>query len=94
MSVTQSGGAGKVLYPLYAVRLWRMGKQLVFPLYVSVLEALGARHGDLVLVRVHLPYVTFRIANPDLTMPIPRFSPEQLPPSYKELLEELAKAVL
>lgn len=93
MSVSQRGGAGHTLYPLYANRLWRMGKQLVFPLYTSVIEALGARAGDLVLIRVHLPYVTFRIANPDLTMPVPRFNGEELPPSYRELLQIIAESI-
>lgn len=87
-------GPSTELHALYACRLWAQGKQLIFPLYNAIVTALQAKAGDLILVRVHLPYVTFRIANPDLTMPIPRFSPEQLPPSYKELLEELAKAVL
>jgi hypothetical protein len=79
------------LHPLYAARLWRMGKSLVFPLYEAVITALGAKPGDLVLVRVHLPYVTFRIAHPDLTMPIPRFTPGELPPSYAELLKDIAE---
>lgn len=69
-----------------------MGKQLVFPLYTSIIEHLGAHAGDLLLVRVHLPYVTFRIANPDLAMPIPQFDECDLPPSYRELLLELLKS--
>jgi len=87
-------GPYKGLHPLYACRLWRQGKQLVFPLYDAIIAALGAKAGDLLLVRVHLPYVTFRIANPDLSMPVPRFTPDELPPSYAEMLQEVAKAVL
>lgn len=70
-----------------------MGKQLVFPLYTSVVAALDARPGDLVLIRVHLPFVTFRIANPDLTMPVPRFNHDELPPSYRELLQYIAESI-
>ena len=57
------------------------------------MQALDAHPGDLVLVRIHLPYVTFRIANPDLTLPVPRFTPAELPPSYAELMRELGAAV-
>ncbi len=78
------------VYPLFAARIWRMGKSVVFPLAQMLMQALEAHPGDLVLVRVHLPYVTFRIANPDLTLPVPRFRPEELPPSYAELMKELA----
>lgn len=93
MSLSAEPGPYKGLHALYACRLWRMGKQLVFPLYTSVIEALGARPGDLVLIRVHLPFVTFRIANPDLTLPAPRFTGEDLPPSYRELLQILAESI-
>lgn len=90
--IERSGPFGG-LHALYAMRLWRMGKQLVFPLYSSIIAAMGARAGDLILVRVHLPFVTFRIANPDLTMPVPRFNHDELPPSYRELLEYIARSI-
>ena len=93
MSVSEPARPRDALHALYACRLWTMGKQLVFPLYTAIIRELGARSGDLVLVRVHLPFVTFRIANPDLTMRIPRFEADDLPPTYKELLLELHKAV-
>lgn len=92
MTVSDTATPRQALHPLYACRLWRMGKQLVFPLYTSIIEHLQAHAGDLVLVRVHLPYVTFRIAVPDITMPIPRFEECDLPPSYRELLLELLKS--
>ena len=93
MSLTRNGGAGETLHPLYACRLWRAGRQLVFPLYTAVIDAIGARPGDLVLVRIHLPFVTFRIANPELSIPVPRFERFELPPTYREILEEIAKAM-
>jgi len=91
--VTVSGNQRREaeLHPLYAARLWRMGKSLVFPLYEAVIAALDCKPGDLVLVRVHLPYITFRIAHPDLAMPIPRFTASELPPSYAELLKDIAE---
>jgi hypothetical protein len=81
------------LYPLFAARIWRMGASVVFPLAKMLMQALDAKPGDLVLVRVHLPYVTFRIANPDLSLPVPQFRPEELPPSYPQLLREIATAI-
>lgn len=92
-NLSHPGGAGKVLHPLYAVRLWRMSSQLVFPLYMAVVDALQAKPGDLVLVRVHLPYVTFRIANPELSLPVPQFQPWELPPTYRDLIAEILKAI-
>lgn len=91
MSDTQYGGAGKTLWPLYAARLYLHGQQLIFPLYRSIVSTLEAKPGDLVLVRVHLPYVTFRIAHASLAMPIEHFDREQLPPDYKELLAEIGR---
>lgn len=93
MTVAQHPGPFHGLHALYACRLWSHGKQLMFPLYTSIIAALGAKAGDLVLVRVHLPFVTFRIANPDLTMPVPRFNHDELPPDYRELLLTIAEAI-
>jgi hypothetical protein len=93
VSLTRNGGAGEKLYPLFACRLYSHGRQLVFPLYTMLVQALSAKHGDLVLVRVHLPFVTFRIANPELSIPVPHFDHDQLPPTYREVLEEIAKAI-
>lgn len=93
MSDSRQGGPFAGLHALYACRLWKHGAQLMFPLYSSIVAALTAKPGDLVLVRVHLPFVTFRIANPDLSMPIPRFNHEELPPSYRELLQILAESI-
>lgn len=93
MSTTQHGGVSSSVHPLYAARLWAHGKQLIFPIYTAIIDALQARPGDLVLVRVHLPFVTFRIANPDLTMPVPRFNHDELPPSYRELLQIIAESI-
>lgn len=72
----------KELHPLYAARIWQMGKSVVFPLYAAVMEAIGAKAGDLVLVRVHPPYVTFRVANPKGAVPTEGFDPAELPPLW------------
>lgn len=92
VSLLRAGGAGSTLHPLYAVRLWAAGAQLVFPLYTAVIDALQCKRGDLVLVRLHLPYCTFRVANPDLTLPVPRFADHELPPTYRDALREILAA--
>ena len=63
-----------VAHPLYAVRLWRTGKSVVFPIYSAVLKALHADVGDLLLVRVHPPYITLRVARPESLMPVEQFT--------------------
>lgn len=67
---------------LFAGRIWRMGKSVVFPLPKLLMNALGARPNDLVMCRVHPPYVTFRVANPDTIIPVEQFGSEELPPSW------------
>lgn len=71
----------QTVHPLYSARIWKMGNSIVFPLYKAVMEALGAKVGDLLLVRVHLPYVTFRLAVPDRILPTDNFEPAELPPT-------------
>jgi hypothetical protein len=70
--------------PLYLVKIWRMGSSVVFPLYKALLAALHATPDDLLLVRVHPPYVTFRVAHPEQVMPIEHFTQEELPPSWPQ----------
>ncbi len=72
--------------PLYVVKIWRMGSSVVFPLYKALLAALHASPDDLLLVRVHPPYVTFRVAHPDQVMPVDRFGPDELPPDWPKKL--------
>ncbi len=66
--------------PLYVVKIWRMGHSVVFPLYKLLLEAIHAAPDDLLLVRVHPPYVTFKVAHPEQMIPTERFTYEELPP--------------
>jgi hypothetical protein len=68
--------------PLYLVKIWRSGSSVVFPLYKALLASLHATPDDLLLVRVHPPYVTFRIAHPEQIMPVERFTEEDLPPAW------------
>lgn len=78
---------------MYAARIYAHGRQLAFPLYRAIVTALEAHEGDLVLVRVHLPYVTFCVANSFQAQALEGFTKDQLPPSHSEVLRELAKAV-
>lgn len=73
------------VWPLYAARIWSMGKSSVFPVCRELMAALNASEGDLVLVRVHLPYVTFRLAVTDRSIPVDSFTPAELPPEPEAL---------
>lgn len=69
-------------YPLYTLPLWGWGHSVVFPMYKAVLQAIGARPGDMLIARVHPPYLTIRVAHPERIIPIDTFGPEVLPPSW------------
>jgi hypothetical protein len=79
----------KKVYPLYAARLWRMGKSVVFPLYATVCEALRARPEDLMLVWVHPPFITLRLADLGSTKPIDHFTQDELVASWRQVAEKL-----
>jgi hypothetical protein len=49
-----------------------MGKSVVFPLYKDVMNAIGAEPGSLILVKVHPPYVSFRVVRPGEDIPVYR----------------------
>ena len=73
---------GRKLYPLYTVMTWKLGNGVVFPLYRVVRQALGMHTGNLLIARVHVPYLTIRVAQPERIIPIDDFGPEVLPPSW------------
>ena len=75
--------------PLYLVKIWKMGSSVVFPLYRRLLKELHASPDDLLLIRVHPPYVTFRIAHPEQVMPVERFEEGDLPPSWPKKVESV-----
>jgi hypothetical protein len=68
--------------PLYVVKIWKVGHGFAFPLYRALLEVLHAAADDLLLIRVHPPYVTFRVAHPDNLLNVERFTDEDLPPEW------------
>jgi hypothetical protein len=72
----------RILYPLYTVMTWKVGNGVVFPLYQVVRHALDLHPGDLLIARVHTPYLTIRRARPERIIPIEDFGPEHLPPSW------------
>jgi hypothetical protein len=66
-----------------------MGSSVVFPLYQLLLKAIHAGPGDLLLVRVHPPYVTFKVAHPELLIPAETFERVDLPEEPPALLGRL-----
>jgi hypothetical protein len=61
---------------------WRVGNGVVFPLFKVVREALHWHPGELLIARIHVPYLTLRLAQPERYIPIDQFGPEVLPPSW------------
>jgi hypothetical protein len=60
----------RTFWPVYAARVWKMGKSVVFPLYRDVMDAIGAEPGSLILIKVHPPYVTFRVVRVGEDIPV------------------------
>ncbi len=71
--------------PLYVVKPWRYGKQRVFPLYKALLEHLDFdldNPDEMLIIRVHPPFVTIRVAKPERLIPVENFDPAVLPPAW------------
>jgi hypothetical protein len=66
--------------PVYMARIWKMGQSVVFPLHKLLLQVLDAKPDDCVIVRVHPPYVTFRMVVPEELIPVKSFMVEDFPP--------------
>jgi hypothetical protein len=74
---------GKV-HPIYAARIWRMGKSVVFPLFAAVADALRIRPDDLMLMWVHPPFITIRLADLGNVRPIDHFTQDGLVESWRQ----------
>jgi len=68
--------------PIYIARIWQLGNSVVFPLGKLLRDAIGARINQKVLIRVHPPYVTFRLVDPDELIPVGGFTTGELPPVW------------
>lgn len=66
-----------------------MGKSVVFPIYAAVCDALRVQPEDLMLVWVHPPFITLRIADLGSTKPIDHFTQDQLVESWRQVAEKL-----
>jgi hypothetical protein len=76
-------------HPMYAARLWRMGKSIVFPLYAAVVDVLRAQPGDLFLIWVHPPFITLRLADLGAMRPIDHFQQDDLLESWRGVAEHM-----
>lgn len=72
---------------LFCVRVAQWGRSTVISLLPAMLEAMGGKVGDLLLVRVHPPYVTFRVAHPEAQIPVGQFHADDLPPAWPKRAE-------
>lgn len=76
------------VHPLYVVKLWSMGKRRVFPVYDVLLEALDFdidNPNELLIIRVHPPYCTFRVAKPERLFPLDQMNLSDLPPVWPKV---------
>ncbi len=71
-----------LLYVVHTLPIYQWGNSVVMPLYKGWREAIGAHVGDLLIARLHPPYITIRVAHPERLIPIGTFGPEVLPPSW------------
>ncbi len=77
------GGITTKAHPLYAARVWKWGNSTTFPLYAAVLDAIKVHIGDLLLVWVHPPFITLRLADLGNVRPIDHFSQDDLLASWR-----------
>ena len=82
-------GIPEKAHKLYAVRLWKMRDSVIFPLYGAVCKAIHAYAGDLVLVWVHPPFITLRLADLGNIRPADHFQRDELIASLRTLEPEL-----
>ena len=68
--------------PIYIARVWKQHNSTVFPLCKLACKLLGVTPGQKVLIRVHPPYVTFRLVDPDELLPVDGFTQQELPPIW------------
>lgn len=74
-------------YPLYVLRPWRLKTRLVLPLYEPVLQALHFdldKPDELLICRLHPPYLTLRVAYPEKLLPLTEFDLKDLPPPWPQ----------
>jgi hypothetical protein len=79
------GSHSTKLHPVYSARLWRLGKSVVFPLYAAICDALQVKPEDLMLVWVHPPFITLRVADLGNTRPIDHFTQDDLIESWRKV---------
>ena len=62
------------MHPLYIVKPWRHRTRVIFPIHDVVLGAIGFEFqnvNELLIVRTHAPWVTFRVFRPLRDFPLP-----------------------
>lgn len=75
---------GPKLHPLYVVKPWRNGRHVVMPLHDVILGAIGFEFGnlnELLIIRPHAPWVSFRVFRPLRDFPLPDVRFEELLPA-------------
>ncbi len=68
--------------PLYTARCWKSGASWCIVVPRDVRKALKLLPGDLVIMRLHEPYVTIRRGDADAFMPLSKMKLEDMPPAW------------
>lgn len=75
---------GPTLHPLYLVKPWRHRQRLILPIYDVISAAIGFEFGnvnELLIVRPHAPWVSFRVFRPVRDFPLPDVRFEEFLPA-------------
>jgi len=68
--------------PIYTTKLTKSGNSWVLSIERDLREALGLVPGDIIVMRLHAPYVTLRRAVPEREIPLTDLNPACFPPSW------------
>lgn len=72
-------------HPLYVLKPWKNGPHVIVPIYRPVLRVLGydfQNDNELLIIRVHPPYLTLRVARPPELFPLSDVELAALPPAW------------
>jgi hypothetical protein len=68
--------------PLYTVKLWRMGASIVLSIQKGVREKLHWDIDQLLICRIHGPFLIIRAADPPVDFPLDQIPANAYPPAW------------
>lgn len=70
--------------PLYTVKLWRMGASIVLSIQKGVRERLHWQAEQLLIARIHGPFLILRAADPPSDFPLTQIPSDAWPPPWPD----------